>query len=269
VYTWSDERLAEEVEKAGDWGGIDDPISGLLGDGETAFNITVDDEDSYVGGGYAKSDFGTANPPIPEATAKAFAAAVLTSVNEANAVVSSAFGHFVRLLKAQAVVPDLDKADADKKGRAERLCRGEDGGYGATKSAPGVVDRTEGVVSPNDNTTMSIVEFVMAQKHIETHCTTRHTRVANFMEATGTNPKTRQRRSKNHVLIVRTSGEFLNRVTSIGEVIIRDHFKALCDRVHKPANMGGIAGVRLLILHFPTPIIRQSTLNSYSYDFLL
>jgi hypothetical protein len=257
VYTWSDERLAEEVEKAGDWGGIDDPISGLLGDGENAFNITVAHENSYVEGGYTGSEFGTSNPPIPKATAKAFAAAVLTSVKEANAVVSSAFGHFVRLLKAQAMVPDLDKAEADKKGRAELLRRGEDGGYGATESNAGVVAQVEEVVSSaNDNTTKSIVEFVMDHDHIKMHPTTRHTRVANFMEATRTDPATM---SKNHVLIVRTSGEFLNRVTSIGEIIIRDHFKALCHRVFQPADIGGIAGVRFL----HTPILQMPHAQLY------
>ena len=73
--------------------------------------------------------------------------------------------------------------------------------------------------------------------------TFKDTRVINFMEAAGMHPKTLERMDeKDHVLMVRTSGEFLNRVTSIGEIIIRDHFKALCDRIFKPADMGGIAG---------------------------
>ena len=72
-----------------------------------------------------------------------------------------------------------------------------------------------------------------------------HTRVANFMLATGTDPETRVRVSKNYELTVRTSAEFLNRVISNGEIIIRDHFKPLCDRVFPPADMGGIAGVSI------------------------
>ena len=87
-----------------------------------------------------------------------------------------------------------------------------------------------------------IVNSVMGGEDIKSHLTNKDTRVANFMEATGTHPVTRRRLSKDHVLVIRTSGEFLNRVTSIGEVIIRDHFKAMGDRVFKPAEMGGIAG---------------------------
>ena len=73
--------------------------------------------------------------------------------------------------------------------------------------------------------------------------TNRHTRVDNFMLATGTDPKTRARVPKNHKLAVRASAEFINRVMSNGEIIIRDHFKPLCDRVFTPADLGGIAGV--------------------------
>jgi hypothetical protein len=89
----------------------------------------------------------------------------------------------------------------------------------------------------------SIVDSVMSGDGIKSHLTNKDTRVINFMEAAGMHPKTCERMDeKDHVLMVRTSGEFINRVTSIGEIIIRDHFKALCDRIFKPADMGGIAG---------------------------
>jgi hypothetical protein len=83
----------------------------------------------------------------------------------------------------------------------------------------------------------------MSGDGIKSHLTNKDTRVVNFMEAAGINPETRESMDKmDHVLMVRTSGEFINRVTSIGEIIIRDHFKELCDRIFKPADMGGIAG---------------------------
>ena len=96
---WSNERLLEEVEKAGDWGGID-PISQLLCGGGNAYDITVGNDDSFAIVGYAKSEFGAVNPPVPEATAKAFATVVQNSVAEVNAVVFRSFGHLIRWLKA-------------------------------------------------------------------------------------------------------------------------------------------------------------------------
>ena len=90
---------------------------------------------------------------------------------------------------------------------------------------------------------LSVVDRVMGERGGGRRPTNRHTRVANFMLATGTDPETRACVPKNHELTVRASAEFLNRVISNGEIIIRDHFKPLCDRVFPPADMGGIAGV--------------------------
>ena len=240
-HTWSEDRLIEEAEKAGDWA-MEDPISNLLGDGGNAYNITVDNDNSYAKVGYADSEFGGFNPPVPEATVKAFATVVQISVAEVNAVVFPNFGYLIRWLKAEDVIIQLDKADAKKEERAKLLLGGKDGGYGAVDEAVPVDGGGVSVV-----TTMvvykSIVDSVMGGDGIKSHLTNKDTRVVNFMEAAGMNPETLERMDKtDHVLMVRTSGEFINRVTSIGEIIIRDHFKALCDRIFKPADLGGIAG---------------------------
>jgi hypothetical protein len=257
---WSEDKVKEVAERAGDWGGERDPLD-VLGDGGNAFDIAVGNDDSCAKVGYAMSEFSTWEPPVPDATAKAFTDEIKISVVHVNDVVFPAFGHFIRWLKASLEIPKLDKADANKMARAKRLLRGKTGGYGATAeeltkeralsiehwerakkralaaAAAGESNECRALV-----TTKSIVDIVMGNHHTNKHETTRHTRVANFMEATGTHPETRQHITKNHMLVVRTSGEFLNRVISIGEVIVRDHFKPMCDRVFKPADMGGIAG---------------------------
>ena len=74
--------------------------------------------------------------------------------------------------------------------------------------------------------------------------TTRHNRTNNFTEGT------RLARVKNDpaaqargfTITTQTSAEFLNRIKSIGEVVIRDHFKPLEDRVFRPKDVGGKAG---------------------------
>ena len=245
-HTWSGDRLIEEAEKAGDWA-MEDPISNLLGDGGNAYDIAVDNDDSYAKVGFAKSEFGGCNPPVPEATVKAFVAVIQISVAEVNAVVFPNFGYLIRWLKVEDVIIQLDKADAKKEERAKLLLGGKDGGYGAVEEAVSAEGSEVSVVTEGSDGTMvvykSIVDSVMGGGGITSHLTNKDTRVINFMEAAGMHPETRERMDeKDHVLMVRTSGEFLNRVTSIGEIIIRDHFKALCDRIFKPADMGGIAG---------------------------
>jgi hypothetical protein len=245
---WTEDRLKEEVQKAGDWA-MKDPISSILGNGENAFDITIGNDDSLAVVGFAKSEFGDFKPPIPEATVEAFASVIQTSVAKVNDVVSPAFPHLVRLLKMEAVIKVIDKAEADKAARANRLRRGKDGGYGATEEERKESEDVDDVVDDDDDDAglvhlgLSVVDRVMGERGGVRRPTNMHTRVANFMLATGTNPDTRVRVSKNHELTVRTSAEFLNRVISNGEIIIRDHFKPLCDRVFPPADMGGIAGV--------------------------
>ena len=242
-HTWSEDRLIEEAEKAGGWG-MEDPISNLLGDGGNAYDITVDNDDSYAKVGFAKSEFGGCNPPVPEATVKAFVAVIMISVAEVNAVVFPNFGYLIRWLKAEDVIIQLDKADAKKEERAKLLLGGKDGGYGAVKG----VESAEGagvLIAEGGGGTMvvwkGIVDSVMGD-HTQDHPTNKDKRVINFMAATGTHPDTGERMPKDYVLMVRTSAEFLNRVISIAEIIIRDHFKPLRDRVFPPADMGGIAG---------------------------
>ena len=253
---WTEDRLKEEVQKAGDWA-LKDPISSILGNGENAFDITVGNEDSFAVVGFDKSEFGDFKPPIPEGTVKAFASVVQISVAKVNDVVSPAFHHLVRLLKMEAVIKVVDKYEAEKAARANRLRRGKDGGYGATEEerkdsetedADAIddannVDDDDGDDAGLVHLGLSVVDRVMGERGGGRRPTNLHTRVANFMLATGTDPNTRVRVSKNHELTVRTSAEFLNRVISNGEIIIRDHFKPLCDRVFPPADMGGIAGV--------------------------
>ena len=247
---WTEDRLKEEVQKAGDWA-LKDPISSILGNGENAFDITIGNDDSLAVVGFAKSEFGGFKPPIPEATVEAFASVIQTSVAKVNDVVSPAFPHLVRLLKMEAVIKVVDKYEAEKAARVNRLRRGKDGGYGATeeeRKESEVADAIDDANNVDDaglvvHLGLSVVDRVMGERGGGRRPTNLHTRVANFMLATGTNPETRVRVSKNHELTVRTSAEFLNRVISNGEIIIRDHFKPLCDRVFPPADMGGIAGV--------------------------
>ena len=252
---WTEDRLKEEVQKAGDWA-MKDPISSILGNGENAFDITVGNDDSLAVVGFAKSEFGDFKPPIPEATVEAFTSVIQISVAKVNDVVSPAFHHLVRLLKMEAVIKVVDKHEAEKAARANRLRRGKDGGYGATEDEKRKESEDADAIDDANNVDdddsddagpahlgLSVVDRVMGERGGGRRPTNRHTRVANFMLATGTNPETRVRVSKNHELTVRTSAEFLNRVISNGEIIIRDHFKPLCERVFPPADMGGIAGV--------------------------
>ena len=274
VYMWDEDRLNEEVEKAGDWG-LEDPVSDILGDGGNVFDITIGNDDSFAKGGYAKSEFSQTDPPVPEATVKAFAAVVQTSVDAANALVLPHFGPLIRLLKAEIEIPRLDKVDAEKEERAKRLRHGEDGGYGATddpRESSTAGDKVK--VAPADAAdgegakggarwvpaTMSIVDSVMGD-HVTDHPTGCHTRVSNFMMATGTDPESRAVVPKNRRLAVRTSAEFINRLTAMGDILVRDHFKAMIDRVIKPADMGGIAGVRL-VLRLLIPYPARSTARS-------
>ena len=249
-YMWDEDRVAKEAKDAGDWGKAN--TDGFFNDGEQ-----LCDRVAEVLVGYAESEFGTADPSPPEATVRALVARVEASVAKVNDVVSPAFHHFVRLLKMEAVIKVVDKYEAEKAARANRLRRGKDGGYGATEEerkesetedADAIddannVDDDDGDDAGFVHHGLSVVDRVMGKRGGGRRPTNLHTRVANFMLATGTNPETRVRVSKNHELTVRTSAEFLNRVISNGEIIIRDHFKPLCDRVFPPADMGGIAGV--------------------------
>jgi hypothetical protein len=93
--------------------------------------------DAYAVGGFAESAFGTADISPPEATVRALKARVEASVAEVEPWVSSSFGHLIRLLKVEAAILMLDKAEEQKAVREKRLRRGEDGGYGATKDQSG------------------------------------------------------------------------------------------------------------------------------------
>jgi len=265
-YMWDEDRVAKEAKDAGDWGGAD--TDQFFNDGETLLGVTVGNSDAnsdaYAKVGFAKSEFGTADPSPPEATVRALTARVEASVAKVKDVVSPAFHHFVRLLKMKAVIKDVDKYEAEKAARVNRLRRGKDGGYGATEEERKESEDADAIDDANNvddddgddagpvHHGLSVVDRVMGKRGRVRHPTNLHTRVANFMLATGTNPETRVRVSKNHELTVRTSAEFLNRVISNGEIIIRDHFKPLCDRVFPPADMGGIAGVSTFFLD-PTP----------------
>ena len=243
-FMWSEDKVIEVAEKAGDWGKAD--TNDFFNDGETLYDRVTE-----VMIGYAESGFGTADPSPPEATVRALAARVEANIAEVEAVVLPAFSHLVLLLKVQAVVPKLDQADADKAARSNRLRRGKDGGYGATEDERKDSKDEDPIDDDNDEEGagpvhhgLSIVDRVMGKQGGDHRPTNRHTRVDNFMLATGTDPKTRARVPKNHKLAVRASAEFINRVMSNGEIIIRDHFKPLCDRVFKPdTGIGGIAGV--------------------------
>jgi hypothetical protein len=93
---------------------------------------------------------------------------------------------------------------------------------------------------------MSIIDSVMGD-HVTDHPTGCKTRVSNFMKATGTDPESRAGVPKDRRLAVRTSAEFINRITAMGDILVRDHFKAMSDRAIKPTDIGGVAGVRLLL----------------------
>ena len=231
---WTEEKVEDVAEKAGSWGDRD-PLD-VLGDGPNAFDITVGNDDSFAVVGYAKSEFSSWEPPVPEATVKAFTAEVQASVVKVKDLVFPAFGNFVRLLKIKAAVPQLDKADEQKEIRMKRARQGKSGGYLVSndqKEDDG--DGADGtLVLLSCHHTRSIIDRVMTLQ-IKDMPTNLRTRASNFMKATGARPT-------DHELVVRTSGEFLNRVTSIGGIIIRDHFKLIKDRVFKPADMGGIAG---------------------------
>jgi len=245
---WTEDKVKEVAEKAGSWGDRD-PLD-ILGDGPNAFDTTVGNDDSFAKVGFAKSEFSTWEPPVPEATVKAFTAEVQASVVKIKDLVFPAFRHLVRLLKMEAVIKTVDKYETEKAARAIRLRRGKDGGYGATEELVKIEseDADDAVEGDDDGAGtvhlgLSVIDRTMGERGGGRRPTNLHTRVANFMLATGTDPATRARVPKNHQLVVRTSAEFLNRVISNGEIIIRDHFKPLCDRVFPPADMGGIAGV--------------------------
>jgi hypothetical protein len=74
--------------------------------------------------------------------------------------------------------------------------------------------------------------------------TTRHDRASNFTEGTRLarikNDPVAQKRG--YTITAHTSAEFLNRIRSIGEIIIRDHYKPQIDRVFHPKDVGGVAG---------------------------
>ena len=276
AHMWGEVRVAKEAKDAGDWGGAG--TAQFFDDGDSLFGVTVGNSDAYVKVGFAESEFGhvDVDPSPPEATVRALTARVEASVAEVEPVVSSSFGHLIRLLKIEAAITKLDKADAEKEERENRLRRGKDGGYGATEEQRKESDDADAIEDANNvvvddaaaagpiDLGRSVVDRVMSKQEGGRRPTNRHTRVDNFMLATGTQSRhifTRQRVGiyatvfdylgyqhscvvpKNHKLVVRTSAEFLNRVISNGEIIIRDHFKPLCDRVFPPADMGGVAGV--------------------------
>ena len=110
AYMWDVDRVAKEAKDAGDWGGAN--TEQFFNDGETLFGVTVGSDDAYAVVGFAKSEFGTdADLSPPEATVRALTARVEASVAEVEIVVSSSFGHLIRLLKVEAAIPKLDKAD--------------------------------------------------------------------------------------------------------------------------------------------------------------
>ena len=232
---WDEDRVLKEADAAGSWGDTD---LEFLGGGDNLYDLTVGDDTSYVKGGYAGSEFVRfADPPAPEATVQAIVARVQRSIVESEAVVVPVFGALVRLLKVKALIPKLNKADEQKKKRSMLALHGKSGGYLASNDEKKGDDDDAGVETGGSIRVRSILSRVMTPQ-IKDRPTTLHTRASNFLEAT----RARQMCSKDHELVVRTSGEFLDRVTSIGGIIIRDHFKAIKDRVFKPADMGGIAG---------------------------
>ena len=233
VRQWDEDRVLREAEDAGPWGDTD---LAFLGEGDNLYNLTVGDVTSYVKGGFAGSEFGLEDPPAPEATVQAIVARVERSIEESEAVIIPVFGALVRLLKIKAEIPKLNKADKQKTQRMKLARHGKSGGYLASNNQKKDDDNdADGTVTllPSSNHSRNIFDRVMTLQ-IKAWPTNLHTRASNFLKATG--------RSKDHELIVRTSGEFLDRVTSIGSIIIRDHFKVIKDRVFKPADLGGIAG---------------------------
>jgi hypothetical protein len=88
---------------------------------------------------------------------------------------------------------------------------------------------------------LSIAERVAHQglvpttRHVRTNIFTEGTRLARLEDDPAA-------RAQGYTTITRASAEFINRITSIGEVIIRDHFKPIEDRVFKPKDVGGLAG---------------------------
>ena len=233
VRQWDEDRVLQEAKAAGPWG---DTNLDFLGDGGNLYNLTVGDDTSYVKGGFAGSEFGTENPPAPEATVQVIVARVERSIEESEAVIIPVFGAVVRLLKIKVEIPKLNKADEQKKQRMMIARHGKSGGYLASNNQKKDDDNDAGGVLTLAHSvhTRSVIDRVMTLQ-IKDWPTNLRTRASNFMKATGARPT-------DHELVVRTSGEFLDRVTSIGGIIIRDHFKLIKDRVFKPVDMGGIAG---------------------------
>ena len=121
VRQWDEERVLQEAEAAGPWGDTD---LNFLGNGGNLYDLTVGNDDSYVKGGFAGSEFGTEDPPAPEATVQAIVARVEQSIVESEAVIVPVFGAVVRLLKIKAEIPKLNKADEQKKQREARAAMG-------------------------------------------------------------------------------------------------------------------------------------------------
>ena len=259
VHQWDEDRVLKEAAAAGPWG---DTELDFIGDGGNLYDLTVGDDTSYAKGGYAGSEFVRfADPPAPEATVQAIVARVQRSIVESEAAVVPVFGALVRLLKVKALIPKLNKADVQKNQRMILARQGKSGGYLTEKSGGYLTSNDQKQDDGNDadgtltlllrtRHTRSILDHVMTLD-IKDRPTTLHTRASNFMAAIGSiqRPHTPAMRisnqlglSKDYELVVRTSEEFLDRVKSIGGIIIRDHFKAIKDRVFKPADMGGIAG---------------------------
>ena len=121
VRQWDEERVLQEAEAAGPWG---DTNLDFLGDGGNLYDLTVGDDTSYVKGGFAGSEFGTEDPPAPEATVQAIVARVEQSIVESEAVIVPVFGAVVRLLKIKADISKQNKADERKKPREARAAMG-------------------------------------------------------------------------------------------------------------------------------------------------
>ena len=258
---WPNAKVAKAITDAGDWRDVDP--CGFVGDCEDTqqdcanllYDVTVGSYDAVAVVGYDESEFGQADPAPPRDTVEALVACVQCSVAEAEAVVAPAFPAFLRLLKANVQMAQIDKADGKKAARIKRLRHGKDGGYGAADAAGADssssdtdtdgADGADPAIAPvaAKKAFKSTVDCVMTER-VRRNPTNGRNRVSNFMVAAGTDPTTsgRLEAKKDHVLAVRTSSEFLNRVVSVVDVVVRDHFKPLSERVHRPVGMGGIAG---------------------------
>lgn len=155
-------KVQKVAEKAADWGGERDPLD-VLGDGGNAFDIAFGNDDSFAKVGYPGSEFITWEPPVPEATAKAFTDEIKISVVNVNNVVFPAFSRLIRWLEANTVIPLLDKADEAKEDRKQLILGEKDGGYGAVKE----VESAEGaeVLIADGGGTMVVWKGVVDRCH--------------------------------------------------------------------------------------------------------